>query len=290
MQAPSRQHNPEIGRSPTPLRIRGRRDELVVYFDELEWPLALAHLDAYLQQSPDFFQGGHLSLDIGERLLALHQAEEVRYLLQCHAIQLGALYSSNLQSCQLAREIGLAAIHTTIPKKDGDGGNPGIQGISDDSKLLPSGGISRQSAEGVMGGDLLVEMGPPMFHQGGLRSGQVLRSVGPIVVIGDVNPGAQIISASHILVWGRLRGIAHAGVDGDEQATVGALDFEPTQLRIGFHVAVSPANQLGAVRRWFGRSQERGPEMARVAGDQIVVEPWQEAHRHTLNHWEPKVS
>jgi septum site-determining protein MinC len=77
-------------------------------------------------------------------------------------------------------------------------------------------------------------------HQGPLRSGEHLQAEGSVLVLGDVNPGAQISAVRHVLVWGRLRGVAHAGRRGDDQATIVALQMRPLQLRIASAVARGP--------------------------------------------------
>ena len=95
-----------------------------------------------------------------------------------------------------------------------------------------------------------------------LRSGRTIKSDGHVVVFGDVNPGAEVIAAGDIVVWGRLRGMAHAGVAGDESAIVCALDMSPSQLRIAGCFATSPP----------AKGRRILPEVARVMDGQIVVE------------------
>jgi len=97
-----------------------------------------------------------------------------------------------------------------------------------------------------------------------LRSGRTIHSEGHVVVIGDVNPGAEIIAGGDVIVWGRLRGVVHAGAQGDEGATVCALDMAPMQLRIAGYIATSPKEQR----------REPRPESARIRGNRIVVEAW----------------
>jgi septum site-determining protein MinC len=79
------------------------------------------------------------------------------------------------------------------------------------------------------------------IHQGTLRSGDHRHATGSLLVLGDVNPGAQISADGHVLVWGRLRGIAHAGRSGDRTAQIVALHLHPLQLRIADQVARGPA-------------------------------------------------
>src|SRR3990170_3937120 len=101
-----------------------------------------------------------------------------------------------------------------------------------------------------------------------LRSGNTIRHPGHVVVIGDVNPGAEIIAGGDVVVWGRLRGVVHAGAKGDSGAVVCALDLSPTQLRIADQIAVSPE-----------RSGDPRPEMARIRDGQLTPEHWPDAPR-----------
>lgn len=70
------------------------------------------------------------------------------------------------------------------------------------------------------------------FHRGSLRSGQKLEVEGSIVVIGDVNSGAEVIAADNIAVIGNLRGLAHAGAKGNKDAVIAASNLDAVQLRI----------------------------------------------------------
>ena len=88
---------------------------------------------------------------------------------------------------------------------------------------------SRQRAEGRA-----------LMHQGTLRAGDHLHSDRDILLHGDVNPGARISAVGDVLVWGRLRGVAHAGCEGATDARVVALQLRPLQLRIADAVARGP--------------------------------------------------
>lgn len=74
---------------------------------------------------------------------------------------------------------------------------------------------------------------PTLYLRRTVRSGQSISSDGNIIVIGDVNPGAEIIAKGDITVWGILGGIAHAGSDGNNYARIRALKLNPVQIRIG---------------------------------------------------------
>ena len=70
------------------------------------------------------------------------------------------------------------------------------------------------------------------FHRGSLRSGQRLETEGSIVIIGDVNSGAEVIASDYIVVLGNLRGLAHAGAKGNKNAIIAAGKLDAVQLRI----------------------------------------------------------
>lgn len=103
------------------------------------------------------------------------------------------------------------------------------------------------------------------FVEGTLRSGQMIEHPGDVVVIGDVNPGAEISAGGNIVVMGILRGIAHAGVNGKTDAFVAASVLQPTQLRIHQTITRSPDE---------GLDRSKTPEIAKLKDQIICVEPF----------------
>ena len=90
------------------------------------------------------------------------------------------------------------------------------------------------------------------------RSGEVVRYPGDVVILADVNPGAEIIADGDILVFGTLRGLAHAGAGGDIQATIIALNLEAPRIQIGPFIGMAPK----AKKR--SKSNQPGPTLALV--------------------------
>lgn len=70
------------------------------------------------------------------------------------------------------------------------------------------------------------------FHKGSLRSGQKMETEGSLVIIGDVNSGAEVVASDNIIVLGALRGLAHAGAKGNKQAIIATGLFDAVQVRI----------------------------------------------------------
>jgi len=91
----------------------------------------------------------------------------------------------------------------------------------------------------------------PLYLQTTVRSGVEIRHPGTIIILGDTNPGSSLLASGDILVWGRLRGMAHAGFDGNRTCRIMALQMQPTQLRIADLLArppeTPPANYLPEV-------------------------------------------
>ena len=121
---------------------------------------------------------------------------------------------------------------------------------------------------GLEGDDEDVEKLPTLYLNQTLRSGQTVTSDGNIVVIGDANPGSEIIARGDITVWGVLGGIAHAGSKGNENAVIRALKMNAIQLRI----ANLYARRVNTENIPFvQKSTSFNPEEARVDGKSIVI-------------------
>ena len=109
---------------------------------------------------------------------------------------------------------------------------------------------------------------PTLYIHRTLRSGQSISSEGNIVIIGDVNPGAEIIAKGDITVWGILGGIAHAGSDGNTYSRIRALKLNAIQLRIAESYARRPDHIKNI---YVEKSNTFTPEEARYVNGSIVI-------------------
>lgn len=107
------------------------------------------------------------------------------------------------------------------------------------------------------------------FYKGTLRSGQVFEAESSIVILGDVNPGGRVIAKGNIIVLGSLKGNAFAGVGGNENAFVVALDMDPMQIKIGDVIARSSDS---APRKRLKISKVIQPKIAFVDNGNIYIE------------------
>lgn len=109
-----------------------------------------------------------------------------------------------------------------------------------------------------------LDEGPCKFVRGTIRSGTRILYEGNVVIIGDANPGSEIVASGNVIVMGAVRGMVHAGADGNNQAIVVALKLSPTQLRIGDIITRCPD---------ISEEKETRPEMANIKDGIIYVEP-----------------
>lgn len=109
---------------------------------------------------------------------------------------------------------------------------------------------------------------PTLYLRKTIRSGQSISSDGNLIVIGDVNPGSEIIAKGDITVWGILGGIAHAGSDGNNFARIRALKLNPVQIRIGEVFARRPDT---VNLPFIQKSSEYVPEEAFTYKGSIVI-------------------
>lgn len=218
------------------ITIKGIREGLLVTLSEGEnWIATSRTLLDRIDQASDFFSGAKLALGVGPRALSAADLGRLRDALSERKVSLWAVLSDSPTTVNAAQALGLI-IHLPASTPQ----------TRPDPEVDPE--EAREEA---------------VLVRRTLRSGRSVRHMGHVIVIGDVNPGAEIVAGGDVVVWGRLRGVVHAGAGGDAEAVVCALDLSPTQLRIANHIATSPA-----------RKGEPKPEMARIRDGQIVAERW----------------
>ena len=173
---------------------------------------------------------GTLLLDAGDWLLLLPELRRLRQQLRRHNLALIRVRAQRPETLVAAAALGLeteavtaAAVKAAVATAAAVAVAVAVAATAGpDSANAPDAGLT--------------------IHRGTLRSGDHLQSQGSVLLLGDVNPGARISAAGHVLVWGRLRGVAHAGVQGDRNAQIVAMHLRPLQLRIADAVARGPAD------------------------------------------------
>ena len=183
------------------VQIKGIRDGLLATFLDAPWEDQCAALLAQVDERPAFFQGARFAIDVGSQALKVNDLVDLRDRLSERSITLWAIVSESQVTEHTSQLLGLA---TRI------------------SKPRPQEQVHHE----------VVSSDTALFVAKTLRSGTRVEYPGNVVVMGDVNPGAEIIAEGNVIVWGRVRGTIHAGSKGDRAAFICALDLSAIQLRI----------------------------------------------------------
>jgi septum site-determining protein MinC len=266
--------------------LRGKGLGLEIALGGRDFEEALAELQGKLAERPGFYRGTPATAALGAAALTAGDLSRLRDVLDEHGIELQALCGApDIE--QLANENGLrftaddggeelARRRALRPKRE--------VRLSDAARSLVAdfAGARADIAERRKRGETSVRRANPalqskpapavaavpdtapstLYHTGTLRGGQSLQHVGNIVVIGDVNPGAEIVASGDIVVFGALRGVAHAGAQGDVTARVYAVELAPTQLRIATFIAADAGDR---------KQTTILPEVACVQNDRIAI-------------------
>ncbi|HKZ43821.1 MAG TPA: septum site-determining protein MinC [Anaerolineales bacterium] len=223
-------------KEPPIIQIKGTREGLMVNIGGSDWDSQVQNLIDQINERPAFYQGARMVLNVQTHVLHVMELSKLRDTLSDYGLVLWAVLSESQITEQTSQNLGLA---TRLSKPETTEPDIIIDPFQKDKAL---------------------------WIKQTVRSGSHIEYHGNIIILGDVNPGAEIIAVGSVLVWGRLRGLVHAGAEGDEEAIVGALDFSPMQLRIAGKIAVSPKkNTKGKL------------EIARISGDHIIAESWNSA-------------
>ena len=185
------------------IQIKGLRDGLLVSLDDAPWEDQRTAFLAQVDSQPAFFKGARLALDVASQVLNVNDLVELRDQLSERGISLWAVLSESPTTEKTAQLLGLA---TRISKPR-----------PEESRKFSVEDLGEETA---------------LFLNRTLRSGTRIEFAGHVVVLGDVNPGAEIIADGNVMIWGRLRGMVHAGSKGNRAAVICALDLSATQLRI----------------------------------------------------------
>jgi septum site-determining protein MinC len=218
------------------IQIKGLRDGLLVSLGNAAWDELRSALMEQIEARQSFFQGARVAIDVGSQIFHVNELSELRDTLSERGINLWAVVSESPTTEKTAQLLGLA---TRISK-------PRPQ----ETTRLPAEAAGGEGAVKWIGRTL--------------RSGTRIEFPGNVVVLGDINPGAEVVADGSILVWGRVRGVAHAGANGNQSAVVCGLDLSTGQIRIA-GAAIVPLERGGEIR----------PEKISLKDGVLQVEVWQ---------------
>jgi septum site-determining protein MinC len=260
----------ELPEPPALLRGTARGLEMVVQA-RAGADAIVAALAARLDEAPGFFRGSEVRIGVEDGPLApgcLGRLDELAVRFELRIVEVGpakpkgreAVPVPNLATGSAPSPAGpddppivLHDDELTALLEMLDAYEPSFEEPTRTAVPVPSAQPATAEVETAAGGPRLV-IGP-------VRSGVVLEHIGHLLVFGDVNPGAEVRASGSIVVLGRMRGTAHAGI-GQDHGFIVALRLEPQQLRIGRMVARAGDSDTPLTEA----------EIAYVTGDHIVVE------------------
>lgn len=255
---------------------------------------ALEQLSSTLQSSNQFWKGQRVMLALGKIEISTVQAAQVLAIAKGVGVfpeeifakneKTRASFSENNVKVSTAKPMALPKVDLVIPKgqipeAESEGDNEGQEksgeacGKADVTSVtviemvhetMEESGVELQ--EKLPEADMEIQKLPQVLYiKQTLRSGQTVSHKGDLVIVGDVNPGAEIMAEGDISVWGSLRGIAHAGIGGNTSAEIRALNLQPLQIRIAHAIARAPD------RKKVKYSAGTGPETARIHEGKIRI-------------------
>jgi septum site-determining protein MinC len=225
------------------IAIKGTRSGLRLTLEpETPFKELLSALAERLAESPSFFRGASITVDTSQRMLHTSERMQLEDLL--------TLY-----------QMSIIPLDAAIKKRKD------VKGVTQPlSAPVSEEPMTQQATDYVQRNPRASE--DTLFLRRTVRSGQAIHHHSNIVVLGDVNPGAEIIAGGDIIVWGVLRGMVHAGYPDNQSALVCSLQLSPVQLRIA-HLLSRPPE---------GFEAQQLPEVASIRKEQIIVETWINGH------------
>ena len=220
---------------PTSFRVRGRDNTVEFIFDETApSDVVKEELGRYLTDMDSRLKGLRVYINVGRRLLDSAGLHSLFDALDEHGVAVAEISASQ----------------------------EALQQAITDSFSVPLSLDGKSRKQGCGG-----ELGPSntLLIRHACRTGTSVRHKGTVVVLGNVNPGAEVAATGDVVVVGSLRGMVHAGADGSEEATVTAISLQATQLRIAGLIATGPSHGPKA-------GASLGPEVAYIKEGAIVVE------------------
>lgn len=217
--------------------IKGGKSGIIVVLDkEMEFDALLANVKDKFESSAKFFSNANMAISFeGRRLNDIEEKRILDVIAEVSDLNIVCLLKENNEFDRVCEDAVKRALESVeLPEKQ-----------------LPC-----------------------QFYKGTLRSGQEFISDSSVIVLGDINPGAKVVAKGNVVVLGSLKGNIFAGVDGNENAFVVALDMNPMQIKIGDVIARSADTsiKIGKAAKNKNVVKVLEPKIAYVYEDSIYIE------------------
>lgn len=214
--------------------IKGIKEGLLVSIGDGCWEELCAHLIQQIDLKPGFFNGAMLVLDVGFRVL--------------HPLEV-----EGLNAQLISRGLGISHFITDSPTTKITLRTLGLE----EKKIDPT------TARDLVPLNTQLDGENALLINRTLRSGNRIHYPGHVVVIGDVNPGSEIIASGSVVIWGRLKGKIHAGAEGDDKAVICALEIEKA------NITIAKITELNQAKKW-----KKGSSVVLVENNAMILKNW----------------
>ena len=274
-----------------------RIDDSVAFADIIE------ELSTLLSQNKNFFNGSSLVIDLRKRQLTEKDCKELIYMFhELFRVKVNAVVCSDPLTIKTLHQLGITTTDNDFtnkfqgftnkfqglkpkkkerpvteipgfynitsklkltPQSNTSKSKPTLESSTSKSKPTPQSSTSKSKLSTHTDSIKSVLLNAKLVYAT-LRSGQVMESKGSLVIVGDVNPGAEVRAEGDIVVIGSLRGMAHAGLQDNNKAKIIALHLCPTLIKIGTCIAGAPSH--------METKKTYKPEVAFIENNQIIIE------------------
>lgn len=232
------------------VRVMARGADVAFVIDEeAPFDIVAVELREYLAKQNGLWSKGDITVNVGQRMLARDELAQVKSIIETHSglkvtrfwCSPESLSSGDFQieakaaPTETSPESSRALMHNEIllpqpPLRTTVEPLPSVASVIEDLK-------ARQNKNGARNRNRT----EALFIKSTFRSGESVQHPGDVVVLADVNPGAEIRADGDIVVLGSLKGWAHAGASGDTKAVIIALEFPSTRIQIARYPGIAPA-------------------------------------------------
>lgn len=261
------------------VQVIARGADVAFVIDEnAPFDVAAAELKDYLAKQSGLWSKGDITMNVGQRMLARDELAQLKAIIESHSgltVTRFWFAPETLDSGELKVDAKpRKAAEPTPPKEQPPAHNeivlpdakaePPAETISAVESIIES-LKTRQNKNGARNRNIA----EALFIKSTFRSGESLHHHGDVVVLADMNPGAEIRADGDVVVLGSLKGWVHAGASGDNKAVIIAMELPASRFQIGKYKGVAPVNA-----RRKPKSPASGPQIAYVRSRSIHVAPF----------------
>ena len=253
-------------------------DVAFVIDDNAPFDVVAPELKDYLAKQSGLWSKGDITMNVGQRMLVREELAQLKSIIEANSgLRVTRFWFSpeSLDNGELKIEAKPATIvapakppaqppahnELVLPEAQPETSDASISAVESIIESLKS----RQNKNGTRNRNIT----EALFIKSTFRSGESLHHHGDVVVLADVNPGAEIRADGDIVVVGSLKGWVHAGASGDNKAVIIALELPSSRFQIGKYTGVAPVNA-----RRQPKSSASGPRIAYVRSRSIHVAPF----------------